>query len=216
MVASEYTVENEDDHYLELFPELGGRLSKFAAGIFQWSLGKEIDITNPDEVSKVRTILKVLDKCPAYDFFNESFNGCSPDVVCEILGMSLKTPRKEPRLKFEYSVTPILTFKEATEYREAVSWCIVISKEAFEEYTASGNRFYFLENKNWFDVPSIPGPDFPYDRFGYSLIAVEMSADNKIVSVTSRWNECGENSGNFLSESRLKDILGEAYNKLLL
>ena len=211
---AEYTAESEVDHYLELFPELDGPLSKFAVGIFQWNLGKEIDINNADDVCRVRNILKVLDKSPAYDFFNEWFNGCSPDIVCEVLGMSPKIIREEPMIEFEYSITPISTFEEANEYKDASSWCIVISREAFEEYTKKGSRFYFLENKNWYDVQSIPGMNYPYDRFGYSLIAVELSSDNKIISVTSRWNENGENSGSFLTESELKDILGELYNEL--
>ena len=213
---AEYTAESEVDHYLELFPELDGRLSKFAVGIFQWNLGKEIDINNPNDVSKVRMILKVLDQSPAYGFFNESFNECDPDVVCEILGIRPRVPREEPEVEIEYSITPVKTFKEANEYKEAVSWCIVISEEAFEEYTKKGNRFYFLENKGWCDAPSIPGRNFPHDRFGYSLIAVEVSAENKIVSVTSRWNESGENSGNFLTENRLRDLLGKSYNELFI
>ena len=212
----EFNAESEVDYYLKLFPELDGRLSKFAIGVFKWNLGKEIDITNPNDVNKVRMILKVLDQSPAYDFFNESFNECDPDVVCEILGIRPKVPREEPEVNLEYSITPIKTFKEANEYKEAVSWCIVISEEAFEEYTKKGNRFYILENKDWCGVTSIPGKNFPHDRFGYSLIAVELSSDNKIISVTSRWNENGENSENFLTENQLKDLLGESYNELFI
>ena len=212
----EFCAEHQVDHYLELFPELHGRLSKFGIGIFQWNMGGEISIDKPDDVSRVRMILKVLDSSPAFDFFNQSFNECSPDVVCEILGMSPKIPRYEQKIKYDYTVTPIKTFEEANEYNEAVSWCIVISKEAFDEYTKKGSRFYFLENKNWFDVQSIPGMNYPHDRFGYSLIAVEVSAGNKIVSVTSRWNESGENSGNFLTENRLRDLLGKSYNELFI
>ena len=212
---AEFCAANQVDHFLELFPELNGRLSKFGVGILQWGLGGLIDIENPDDVSLVRTILKVIDSSPGFDFFDQSFNECSPDVVCEILGMSSKVSKEEQKIANDYVVTPIKTYEEAKEYEEMVSWCIVISKEAFEDYTKNGNRFYFLNNGEWWDVPCIPGIEFPYDSYGYSLIAVEVSPDYEIVSVTSRWNEYGKKSGNFLTASQLKDILGDKFNHLL-
>ena len=36
-----------------------------------------------------------------------------------------------------------------------------ISKEAFDEYTENGNRYYFLNNEDWWNVPCIPGKEFP-------------------------------------------------------
>lgn len=61
-----------------------------------------------------------------------------------------------------------------------------------------------------------PGQRFPHDRFGYSLIAVELSPENKIVSITSRWSTCAGDTGNFITENELKSILGmENYNELL-
>ena len=211
----EYSAEREVNLYLELFPEFRGRLSKFVTGVFQWDKGGEINIGNPDDVSRVRMILKVLDSSPAFDFFDQSFNECSPEVVCKILGMSPKIPKEEPEIEFNYTVYSISDFEEAKQYHNFVSWCIVISKEAFEEYTKSSNRFYFLGNSKWRDEPCRPGKNFPYDNYGYSLIAVEMSSDNKIVSVTSRWNEYSEKFGNFLNAAQIKNILKEKYNRLL-
>ena len=202
------------DYYLETFPELKGKLSKFCVGIFQWNLRGEINVRNPDDICRVRMILKVLYSSPAFDFFDQSFNEYSPEVVCEILGMSPKLLKNEPKIKFDYTVTAIKTFEEANEYSDEVSWCIVISKEAFAEYTKEGNRFYFLCNEGWRNVPCLPGMNFPYDNYGYSLIAVEVSPSNDIVSVTSRWNEGGENSGCFLSKEELKKILGKKYDEL--
>ena len=210
----EFCAENQVDRYLEIFPELKGRLSKYGIGIFQWNMGGEINIDNPDDVSRVKMILKVLDSSPAFDFFDQSFNECCPNVVCEILGMSPKTPRNEQRIEYDYTVIPIKTFEEANEYHEVVSWCVVISKEAFEEYTKNGNRFYFLGNGDWWETPCVPGKNFPYDNYGYSLVAVEVSPGNEIVSVTSRWNECAENSGDFIPREELKKILGEKYYEL--
>lgn len=96
-----------------------------------------------------------------------------------------------------------------------VSWCIVISEESFKEYTSNGNRFYFCGNGDWWDVPCKPGMGFPHDRYGYSLIAVEVTPENKIASVTSRWNTYAGDNGDFITEYELKSILGtENYTKL--
>ncbi len=208
--------ESEVDIYLALFPELNSRLSKFAIGILKWNIAGLIDINNPDDVSRVQLILKVLEQTPGFDFFDNTFNECAPKTVCEIIGMSPMAPVEEPIIEFNYTVDYIGSYTEARQYLDMTSWCIVISEESFKAYTANGNRFYFCGNGEWWDTPCIPGMSFPRDRFGYSLIAVEVDSENKIVSITSRWNTCADDTGDFITENELKSILGiENYNKLL-
>lgn len=181
----------------------------------KWNIARLIDINNPDDVSRVRLILKVIDQTPGFDFFDNTFNECDPETVCEILGMSPMAPVEEPEIKFNYTVDRIGNYADARQYLDMTSWCIVISEESFNAYTANGNRFYFCGNSEWWDTPCVPGTGFPRDRFGYSLIAVEVSPENKIVSITSRWNTCAGDTGNFITEDELKSILGmENYNKL--
>lgn len=213
---AELGAAREVDRYLTLFPELDSRLSKFAVGVLKWNLEGTIDVNNPDDVSRVRLILKVIDQTPGFDFFDNTFNECDPETVCEILGMTPVAPVEEPSIEFDYSVNYIGSYAEALQYRDMTSWCIVISKESFEAYTATDNRFYFCGNGAWWDTPCVPGRGFPRDRFGYSLIAVEVSPVNKIVSITSRWNTCAGTTGDFISEDELRAILGpENFSKLL-
>lgn len=207
--------EVQVDRYLTLFPELKSRLSKFGVGILLWNVKGLIDIDNPDDVSKVRLILKVLDQTPGYDFFDNEFNEVDPDTVCQIIGMSPVAPIEEGEVEFDYCVREIKNFEDAHSYFEMVSWCIVISEESFKEYTANGNRFYFCGNGHWWDVPCIPGMGFPHDKYGYSLIAIEVTPQNKIASVTSRWNTCAGDTGDFLSPEEIRKVLGETnFNKL--
>lgn len=212
----EFCAGDQVDHYVELFPELDSRLAKFAVGIFIWNMSGLIDINNPDDVSKVRLILKVLDQTPGYDFFDNVFNETDPDTVCQIIGMSPVVSIEEGEINFDYWISEIKNFEDAHSYFEMVSWCIVISEESFKEYTSNGNRFYFCGNGDWWDVPCVPGMSFPHDKYGYSLIAVEVDSENKIVSITSRWNTYAGDTGDFITEDELKSILGiENYNKLL-
>ena len=129
--------------------------------------------------------------------------------------MSPMVPSVEEEIEYNYTINYIGSYAEARRYLDMTSWCIVISEESFNAYTANGNRFYFCGNGEWWDVPCIPCMNFPHDRFGYSLIAVEVSPENKIVSITSRWNTCAGDAGDFITEDELKSILGiENYNKL--
>ena len=108
--------ESEVDNYLALFPELNSRLSKFAIGILKWNLAGLININNPDDVSRVRLILKVIDQTPGFDFFDNTFNECAPETVCEILGMAPITPIEEPKIEFDYTVSYIGSYAEDRQY----------------------------------------------------------------------------------------------------
>lgn len=211
----EFRAGNQVEHYVELFPELNSRLSKFAIGIFLWNMKGLIDITNPDDVGRVRLILKVLDATPGYDFFDNVFNEADPDTVCGIIGMSPVAPVEENGIEFDYSVFELKDYEDAHSFSEAVSWCIVISEESFKEYTAEGNRFFFCGNGDWWDVSCVPGASFPHDKYGYSLIAVEVTPENKIASVTSRWNSYANDNGYFLSPEELRSVIGEVNFKKL-
>ena len=103
---SEFSAQSEVERYFELFPELKSRLSKFAIGIYIWNMTGQIDINEPDDVGRVRLILKVLDQTPGFDFFDNTFNECTPDTVCEIIGMAPIVPQEEPDTTFDYSITP--------------------------------------------------------------------------------------------------------------
>ncbi len=206
---NEVSLTNEVDKYLELFPELDTRLCKFGIGVLLWNNTGKIDIENPDDVSRVRILLKIIDQTPAYDFFDNTFNDDDPDTVSQILGIAPMNKVEEGEITFHYSIDALKNYEEAHEYFEGASWCIVISEESFNEYTANGNRFYVCKNKCWYDIPCILGQGFPRDRYGYSLIAVEVTPDNKIASITSRWNTFEGNTGNFISEEELRTILGE-------
>ena len=129
----EFSAGDQVDHYVELFPEFDSRLAKFAVGIFVWNMTGLIDINNPDNINKVRSILKIPDKSPGYDFFNNVFNGADPNTVCGIIGLFPVTPLKEGEIEFDYSVSEFKDYEDAHSYFDAVSWSIVISEKSFKK-----------------------------------------------------------------------------------
>lgn len=58
------------------------------------------------------------------------------------------------------------------------------------------------------------GENSPYDKFGSSMILIEVSKDNKIESVTLRWNNLSGNNLN-LTEYDLKEMLGDSFQNYL-
>ena len=107
----EFMASDQVPHYLELFPGTQDfRLMKFGIGILLWNMKGLIDIDNPDDVNKVRSILRILDQTLGYDFFDNVFNEADPDTVCGIIGMSSIRPVEEGEIKFDYSVGEVKNF----------------------------------------------------------------------------------------------------------
>ena len=127
----------------------------------------------------------------------------------------LDTDTQDSYQEHNYIVIPIESYKQALSYKDlAPDWCILESEEAYNSHTFDGqSKFYFCLRDDYKSVKPAPGPDFPYDGYGYSVIAVCKDADGNIASVTSRWNFDNAHD-NFLTESQLKKVLGDAWNKL--
>lgn len=207
----EFCAEDRYEWLMELFPEFNTRLAKFAIGVYVWNMTGQIDLDNPDDVGRIRMMLKVIDTTPGFDLFDNVINEASPEMVSGIIGMSPRVVCKEPPFVADYTVCPNLSYAEAREqYHDFVGWSIVVSEESFNSYKAAGSRFVFCCNENWWDTPCQTGENYPLDNYGLSLLAVEIGNDNRIRSITTRWNDTGDN----LSESRLRELLGEKFVEL--
>lgn len=80
------------------------------------------------------------------------------------------------------------------------------SEIAFNEHTLNGaNQFYFLLRSDYKVVPKSPGEEYPYDDYGYSMIAVCIGPDGNLESSTSRWN-FDDYHDNFLDLNELGEL----------
>ena len=73
------------NRYLEIFPELKTRLSKFGIGIFKWNMVEQVNIDNPEDVLRIRRILKVLNGSQFFEFFDNTFNNLGIEKVEQLL-----------------------------------------------------------------------------------------------------------------------------------
>jgi hypothetical protein len=114
-----------------------------------------------------------------------------------------------------YTVHRIRAFDELREYLGYTEWCILYSEDAYEEYLEHGrNKLFILVREDMEHVDANPGVLSPRDDYGFSLMAVYVGPDGRLVNVTSRWNSAQED-GMFASEEELKGLLGEKFELLM-
>jgi hypothetical protein len=86
-------------------------------------------------------------------------------------------------------------------------WCIVNSEEAwYAEAFYDSNEVFLAIHKDYKQTPKVPGPGFPHDKYGYSIICIVLAADGSIVSTTSRWNSSIEND-RFLNNDQVNGLI---------
>ena len=96
--------------------------------------------------------------------------------------------------KHSYKIISVDSFQAAKQYEHyAPTWCIFQSEDVFYEETHQGAcHFIFCKRDDADEYRQIAfGEGYPYDNYGMSFIAVLLSKENRVVSVTSQqtWDE---------------------------
>lgn len=203
------------DNIESRIPSMKDGMRKYLQGIIRWIVEGQIDPNEPSDLLKINKLLRVMKNSPAYEFYDENFNGDSFEQVQQTLNIELDESEEDLR-QGSYSIISIGSFEEALEYKKyAPDWCILNSEKAYDEHTFNGSgKFYFCLREGWKDEKPIPGNNYPYDNYGYSIIAVSVDADGNITSVTSRWN-FDDGRDNFLTVALLSKVLGDKYVQII-
>jgi hypothetical protein len=108
----------------------------------------------------------------------------------------------------DYKLVRVDSWKEIRSYKPLCSdWCIVNSEEAwYAEAFYDSNEVFLAIHKDYKQTLKVPGPEFPNDKYGYSIICIVLAADGSIVSTTSRWNSSIEND-RFLSNGQVNSLI---------
>lgn len=198
----------------KIFPNLKGSLRMFYPGIVRFILNDEIDLDDNKSISQFNTVLKILSNHPAYDFYDKNFNGVSLKSLKESLNLTEDINHKPD--KIEYTVVPIPSYNQAKSWLAyAPNWCILQNKETFDDHTIDGvNKFFFLVRSDYKDVKPSAGEDYPYDDYGYSLIAISVDPDGNLASSTSRWNY-DDYHDNYLNKTEVENLIGVSLKDLI-
>lgn len=112
-----------------------------------------------------------------------------------------------------YRVRRISDYDQLLCYAEMTDWCIVYSDAVLDFYLEGGTRrLYVLEREDWRTIQPKKGKYYPYDSYGFSLIAVIVEADGSINSITTRWNSVEEDIT--LGRDFLEALLGDDAEKV--
>ena len=85
----EFEFQDRMPEYIELFPELKSRLSKFAIGILQWEMKGFISLYNSKDIRFIRNILREIDKKGYFEKLDETFNDLKPLNLVKLLSNKL-------------------------------------------------------------------------------------------------------------------------------
>ena len=95
--------------------------------------------------------------------------------------------------ELNYRIRPVYEYEQMMRYMGMTEWCILFADAAFDYYLDNGRRrLYILEQSGYQDIKPEKGKYYPYDSYGFSLLAVLVNEDGSIDSITTRWNSIEE------------------------
>jgi hypothetical protein len=211
------TVEAQElvNETIHRIPALNTTMKPYVQGVIRWYVDGYVDLADAASCSKISTLLTVLSNSPALDavyrdFYCELTNEIlTPDTLKELLAVDDVITEEEFYFDAsDYKLLHITSWADIQAYRDLCpDWCIVNSEDAWNTYSCSGNNKVFLAlHKDYKQTARTPGPEHPYDKYGYSIICIILDAYDDVSSTTSRWNATIEGDA-FLSIAQAKSLL---------
>ena len=111
-----------------------------------------------------------------------------------------------------YTIAPIDSPEEASKYSEYTSWCVTHDENMYNSYTNNGSgRFYFCLYKGFENEPMVEGDGCPLDNYGLSMIAVSVTMEGEVNTITCRWNHDNGGNDSIMTIEQLEDTLGRNF-----
>ena len=111
-----------------------------------------------------------------------------------------------------YTIVPIDSPEEASKYGKYTSWCVTHDKNMYDSYTNNGSgRFYFCLHKGFENEPMVEGDGCPLDNYGLSMIAVSVTMEGEVNTITCRWNHDNGGNDSIMTIEQLEDTLGRNF-----
>ena len=111
-----------------------------------------------------------------------------------------------------YTIVPIDSPEEASKYSEYTSWCVTHDENMYNSYTNNGSgRFYFCLYKGFENEPMVKGEGCPLDNYGLSMIAVSITMEGEVNTITCRWNHDNGGNDSIMTIEQLEDVIGRNF-----
>ena len=199
-------------------PSVRLQQEKFLLGVARLFIDGELRVNDDFKCTNFNQTLKLIASDAHVNEYDNNLNGMSADDlinrfadvrVGELSKRKELMGGKQYRKNNNYTIVPINSFDEAAKYSQYTEWCITHYPEAYKDNTAGGTgRFYFCLQNGFENVPEKVGPNAPLDAYGLSMIAVSVTMDGEVKSITCRWNHDNGGSDNVMDDEQLSDLLG--------
>ena len=184
------------------------------------------ELNDEQSIRSLDTVLNYIHKGNHAAEYDYDLNGLSLNELSSKYKDNIVTDGKNDRKRSEqtirnggngYTIIPIDNYEQAHKYSEYTSWCITHDKNAFDEYTKYGNRFYFCLI-NGFENTHKNDEGAPLNAYGLSMISVEIDMNGDLLRITTRYNHDfgGENNEGLCTVAHLEDILDVNFYKVFL
>ena len=123
-----------------------------------------------------------------------------------------KSNARQLTVNQDYTIVPIDNADEAAKYGRYTSWCVTHQSNMYDSYTANGTgRFYFCLRNGFEKEPKVEGKGCPLDKYGLSMIAVSVTMEGEVNTITCRWNHGMGGNDNIMTIEQLEDLLGRNF-----
>lgn len=189
---------------------------KYLAGVIRLIFQEELEFAQIDEIN---TILEIISQDQSLsDKYDYDFNGLYfeelhfefNDKIEDFVNREKRSLGEIVATDNEYTIVPIHTFEEASQFAKYTDWCITKSNFDFESYTSAKQSFYFCYKKG-FELMIEPKQSCScMDDYGLSLIAVSVYQNRRLSTSTTRWNE-GSGGNKTLSIVKISELIGKNF-----
>lgn len=192
---------------------------KFLLGVTR--LYMENQLSDGRSIAELNKVLKYIASDAHVNEYDFNLNGENLDTLVQRFSGVAKTDLEQSKtasnarqltVNNNYTIVPIDSPKEASKYGKYTSWCVTHSEEMYNSYTANGaGRFYFCLKRGFESEPQVAGENCPLDKYGLSMIAVSVTMEGELNTVTCRWNHDNGGNDNIMTLEQLEDLLGRNF-----
>ena len=199
-------------------PSVRLQQEKFLLGVARLFIEGDLSVNDDFKCTNFNQTLKLIASDAHVNEYDNNLNGMSADELinrfAEVRVGELSKRKelmggKRYRKNNNYTIVPINSFEEAEKYSQYTEWCVTHYPKAYKDNTAGGTgRFYFCLQNGFENVPEKVGANAPLDAYGLSMIAVCVTMEGEVKSITCRWNHDNGGSDHVMDDEQLSDLLG--------
>ena len=192
---------------------------KFLLGVTR--LYMEGQLNNAQNIAAINKTLKYIASDAHVNEYDFNLNGENLDTLVQRFdgvakddlqaSMNASNARRLT-VNNNYTIVPIDSPEEASKYGKYTSWCVTHDKNMYDSYTNNGSgRFYFCLHKGFENEPMVEGDGCPLDNYGLSMIAVSVTMEGEVNTITCRWNHDNGGNDSIMTIEQLEDTLGRNF-----